>query len=67
MKALHILQTLVLLSAHDERRVAVCSISHPRTVRRAYRGDEIRSTSRARIVAAATELGLPLPPPEACS
>ena len=52
------------LSPHDERRLSVVAAVHPKTVRRAYRGEMIRSTCEARIRDAARELRLPLPPPK---
>ena len=55
-------ETTQSLSAHDVRRIAVAGAVHPRTVTSAYRGDTIRSTTRARIEQAARDLGLPPPP-----
>jgi hypothetical protein len=52
----------IQLSAHDARRLAVTAAVHPKTVARAYRGEAVRSTCRARIVEAAHTLGLPSPP-----
>ena len=50
------------LSPHDERRLSVVAAVHPKTIRRAYRGEMIRSTCEARIRDAARDLGLPPPP-----
>ena len=53
--------TVTRLSAHNVMRIAVYGFTHPRTVRRAYRGDPVRSTTAARIIDAAQKLGLPEP------
>jgi hypothetical protein len=50
------------LTPHDERRLSVAAAVHPKTIRRAYRGEAIRSTCEARIRRAAADLGLPPPP-----
>jgi len=55
-------KTLVPLSAHDARRIAVTAAVHPKTVVRAYSARAVRSTCAARIADAARSLGLPLPP-----
>lgn len=51
-----------VLTPHDVRRIAVAASVHPKTVTRAYRGADVRSTCAARIAEAARALGLPLPP-----
>lgn len=51
------------LSPHDVRRLCAAGALHPDTVRRCYSGAQVRSTSYARIVQAARDLALPLPPP----
>ena len=59
------MKTLLILTAvsSPERvRIAAASDSSPRTVDRAYRGERIHETTRARITRAARELGLPAPP-----
>ena len=50
------------LTAHDVRRLSAEAVVHPDTLRRAYAGMPIRSTSRVRINAAAKKLRLPPPP-----
>jgi hypothetical protein len=51
------------LSPHDERRLSVVAAVHPKTIRRAYRGEAVRSTCEARIRRAAIDLDFPPPPP----
>jgi DNA-binding LacI/PurR family transcriptional regulator len=50
-------------SPHDRRRIAVIAGVTDQTVARVYRGDRVRSTVAARVVAAARNLGLPVPTP----
>lgn len=46
----------------DRIRLAALATLSERTVHRAYEGASIASTTRARLVQAARELGLPEPP-----
>jgi DNA-binding LacI/PurR family transcriptional regulator len=49
-------------SARDRVQIAARSESSPRTVDRCYAGHNVHDTTRARIEAAARDLGLPPPP-----
>ncbi len=49
---------MLVLNAHDTRRVSVTACVEPRTVRQYLRGEAVRSTCAARIVTALHELGL---------
>jgi DNA-binding LacI/PurR family transcriptional regulator len=50
------------MTPHDRLRIAALATVSESTVRRAYLGRPTESTTRARIEAAAGELGYPLPP-----
>lgn len=49
---------IVLLTAHDTRRVAVAASVEPRTVRQYLIGERVRPMCAARIVGALHKLGL---------
>jgi hypothetical protein len=48
-------------TSHDRTRLAAHAAVSIEVVRRAYLGAPIRSTTAARIIAAARDLGLPVP------
>lgn len=52
-----------MITAHDVRRIAVESITDPRTVNRFLRGESVRSMTSARIAAALEKLGIAIPAP----
>jgi hypothetical protein len=49
---------IAILDPHLTRKLAVRALVHPATAQRWLRGDPVRSTSRARLEAAARTLGL---------
>lgn len=55
------------LTAHQVRVMSAHGMLHPKTVRRAYGGLVVQSTSYARIELAARQLGYPPPPPRVAS
>jgi len=48
-------------SAHDVRRISVHGAVCPKSVRKAYSGQGVRSTTMVRVLNAAVSLGLPMP------
>lgn len=50
------------IDPHDQTRIAVLAICDARTVRRAYAGRRVLSSTLVRLRRAALDLGLPPPP-----
>jgi len=53
--------TTTHLSPHLRRQIATKALVEPKTVDKCYRGKPVRETTALRVVAAAQELGIPLP------
>ena len=53
----------MIVTPHDQRRLAVAGLVSPNAVRRCYEGKPVRALTRLRIERTARELGLPAPPP----